>query len=60
MAISEKEYMKMLTDMQESNNKLAQYNADKANQFTWNSQKEAQRFNAEQHYQHINDNDYHQ
>ena len=48
MAISEKEYMKMLTDMQDSNNKLAQYNADKANQFTWKSQKEAQRFNAEE------------
>lgn len=48
MAISDKEYMNMLNDMQESNNRLAQFNADKANKFTWKSQMESERFNAQE------------
>ena len=46
MAISDKEFMNILNGLQDSNNKLASFNADKANQFTWKSQLEAERFNA--------------
>lgn len=39
-------FYQLLGNIQDSNNSLASASADKANAFTWNSQMEAQRFNA--------------